>query len=215
MKKKIISIFLIFSLLSSCAGMTDWQRTMTECTVTYTALGTGIGGIIGQLLGRNAKGTLMGLAIGAVASGIISGLYCNHVADKKAQYASEQQYLKDCIGSARSVNYEVRQYNALLSKKVSSLNREINALKHQRAHKKYKLEQIKSKLKNESKSAAQTLVTAESELKIQREVRRREQGQSRVQLAKLDKEINTLNSNVALLNRQIDALASTSKRVGL
>ncbi len=188
--KNLINLILAFLFMAGCAGMTDRQRTLTECTVTSAALGAG-GALIGQLLGKNTESTLWGTLIGSVVSSIVGSIYCNHVADKKAQYASEEAYLKACITSAHNINQETQSYNESLRAEIKRLNTEIKNVKGRyisRQSKEKILKRLERQVHAKCEEAKERLIRANAELKIQQEVLKREKGHSQVMLAALKSE---------------------------
>lgn len=62
----IIVTLVFLATLSACAGMTKRERS----AATGTAIGAGMGAILGQALGRNTPGTLIGAGVGAVLGGL-------------------------------------------------------------------------------------------------------------------------------------------------
>ncbi|RBP43661.1 hypothetical protein DES53_10559 [Roseimicrobium gellanilyticum] len=106
------------AFVTSCANIKDDQtRTRTEGTLAGGALGAIAGGIIGHQSGRGFEGALLGAGIGSLA-GLAVG---DHVARKKAKYASQEAWLDACIAQAERVNANARSYNRSLSSKISNL----------------------------------------------------------------------------------------------
>jgi uncharacterized protein YcfJ len=100
MNKILISIF-IFIFIAGCSGMKDRERTKTEGAVVGSAIGAGLGALVGQYFG-GGKGTLIGAGVGASVGGLAGAAYGDHVANKKAEFASKEAYLKACITSRLS-----------------------------------------------------------------------------------------------------------------
>ncbi|MDR0882729.1 MAG: hypothetical protein LBP55_09360 [Candidatus Adiutrix sp.] len=95
---------------ASCANIAnDRTRTQTEGTLAGAGVGAAIGGLIGALTG-NRNTALAGAAIGA-GVGALGGLaYGTHVANKKAEYATEEEWLNACIQEAQSANQAAAAY---------------------------------------------------------------------------------------------------------
>lgn len=113
------------ALLLTSGGCTNIQndgtRTRTEGALAGSVIGAGLGAIIGNQSGNLGQGAL----IGAAAGGLAGLAYGNHVANKKARYASEEAWLDACIAQARSTNASARSYNSKLSARISELRRQI------------------------------------------------------------------------------------------
>jgi predicted lipid-binding transport protein (Tim44 family) len=106
------------AFVTSCTNIKDDQtRTRAEGTLAGGAIGALAGGIIGHQSGRGFEGALLGAGIGSLA-GLAVG---DHVARKKARYASQEAWLDACIAQAERVNANARAYNRSLSSKISSL----------------------------------------------------------------------------------------------
>ncbi len=81
-------------------------RTTVEGGLTGAAVGAAAGALVAAMVGFNpAKGAAIGAAIGAPL-GVAAGVY---VANQKAKYATEEQYLDACIAEARQYNEEARK----------------------------------------------------------------------------------------------------------
>lgn len=117
---------LLISQLASCTNIKDdGTRTRTEGALAGAVLGGALGAVIGAQSGDAGRGALLGAALGGGA-----GLaYGNHVANKKARYASEEQWLDACIAQARATNQRARSYNSRLSSRISRLRSEIASAK--------------------------------------------------------------------------------------
>jgi uncharacterized protein YcfJ len=106
------------AFVTSCTNIKDDQtRTRAEGTLAGGAIGALAGGIIGHQSGRGFEGALLGAGIGSLA-GLAVG---DHVARKKAKYASQEAWLDACIAQAERVNANARSYNRSLSSKISNL----------------------------------------------------------------------------------------------
>ena len=106
------------AFVTSCANIqNDQDRTRAEGTLAGGAIGALAGGIIGNQSGRAFEGALIGAGIGALG-GLAVG---DHVARKKAKYASQEAWLDACIAQAERVNSNARSYNRSLQSKISNL----------------------------------------------------------------------------------------------
>ena len=126
MRKRAVVAMLaeITMIVAGCANIQDERtRTQTEGTVVGSGIGAGIGAVIGGLSGGH-RGALQGAGIGAVVGGIGGFLTGRHIANKKSEYASQEDWLDDCIASARQTNSDVARYNADLRQEIDWLDRE-------------------------------------------------------------------------------------------
>ena len=145
-KSRCISIILIFVMCFSMAGCTttgssDAQRTRNEGTAVGGEAGALLGGLTGAFIDDDSKGGLIGAGIGAAAGGVVGYAYGDHVASQKAKYVSEEDWLDQCIASARHVNQETLVYNNQLRTDIAQLDAKTKALK-----KKYAAGQVSKKV---------------------------------------------------------------------
>ena len=102
------------ALTGACANISD-DRTRTQAEGGLA--GAGIGGLLGAALGGAidgrsgaVKGGLIGAGVGTVA-----GLaYGTSVANKKAQYATEEEWLSACLAEVKNANQQAAAYNSRL-----------------------------------------------------------------------------------------------------
>jgi chromosome segregation ATPase len=210
-------MLVVVVLMAGCA--TDRGRTQAE----GTAVGAGIGGTVGAALGAvfgGKQGAIIGAGIGGVLGGATGLAWASHVASKKEQYASEEDYLDAVIYSARDMDEKTRQYNASLTKDINKLDREIDILVQQYNQKQIKKATLEAKRKEtEAKmtEARNKLDTVQKEIDIQKTVlkKEKEQGQSaqaQARLNTMDAQIHQLEQHRDELGKQIDALAVIEAR---
>ena len=217
MFKKNVCLIVVMIFFTGCANMSDTNRTKAEGAGYGAAGGAALGALVGLLAGGNTKSVLAGAAIGA-AAGLIGGYaYGSHVANKKAEYASEEDYLNACIASARKINNDTRKYNASLGRDIKRLDKKINRLVA-----KYNKQQVsRSNLYKEKKKVESMLATANQKLKrakdevsIQKQVLA-QGGQTSKSSTKLDKEISKLEKTVRELEGQTTALAGINQKLSV
>lgn len=113
-----VAALTAISMVTSCANIeNDQTRTRTEGALAGSVIGALAGGIIGNQSGRAFEGALIGGGIGALG-GLAVG---DHVARKKARYASQEEWLDACIARAEQVNANARAYNRGLQSKIANL----------------------------------------------------------------------------------------------
>lgn len=200
---KTISAVSAIALLSSCANIQDdGTRTRTEGALAGSVLGGIAGGIIGHQSGRGWEGA----AIGAAAGGLAGLAYGNHVANKKAAYASQEAWLDACIARATQVNQDAVAYNRRLSSRITKLRSEIAAAKAN--GNKSELRKLKSTVADLRKETRQQVKLVDSEISAQNQVVD-ETGSSnlRSRVSNLKSTRSSLQSNeerLADLGNQID-----------
>jgi predicted lipid-binding transport protein (Tim44 family) len=114
------------AFVSSCTNIKDDQtRTRAEGTLAGSLVGGGLGAIIGHQSGRGIEGAL----IGAAAGGLVGLAVGDHVARKKAKYASQEAWLDACIAHAEQVNRNAVSYNNSLRSKIAGLESRLAAAK--------------------------------------------------------------------------------------
>ncbi len=113
LEKPLIATLLITALLSGCATnpdgtMNDQQRTVAEGAIA----GAVLGGLLGAAIGDNSRSALIGAAAGSVIGAGIG----SSIAERKAQYATEEDFLiaeiqrnQDFIQEADAQNRQLYQ----------------------------------------------------------------------------------------------------------
>ena len=147
--KKISSILIIimFGLLSSsCAQMSDANKTRTEAGVT----GAVVGGVAGQLLGGSRESA----AIGAIIGGAIGTAIGENTVQKKKKYASAEDELNDIIANATESLKITQNLNFDIKNEISRIRQRTLLAKNSKAQ--------RNNLKNElekDKIITSTLLT--------------------------------------------------------
>lgn len=150
------------AFLASCTNIKDDQtRTRTEGTLAGGLLGAGLGAIIGHQSGNAAAGALIGAAAGGLA-GLAVG---DHVARKKAAYASQEAWLDACIARAEKINADARAYNRSLENKIASLRSRLASAKASGNTR--ELKSIKQAIIVEQRAVSSQLKTVDNEIKEQ------------------------------------------------
>lgn len=155
--KKLTVLLLIMTLCGSslwgCANIKDDKtRTKTEGTLVGGGLGAAIGAGVGALVGGK-KGAAIGAGIGAGVGAAIGFGVGTHIANKKAEYATEEAWLDACIEDAQRTNDTLREHNSALSAELKILEKQTAALQNS-----YKAKQAsKAQLASEKKKIDQRL----------------------------------------------------------
>ena len=221
---RCVSIILIFAMcisMAGCAstGSSDAQRTRNEGTAVGAGAGALLGGLAGVLIGGDSKGALIGAAIGAAAGGAAGYAYGNHVASQKGKYASEEDWLDQCIASARQVNQDTEAYNARLRDDIAQLDAETQRLEKsyaaRQANKKALLAE-KKRIDAAIKATDEKLARAKFELDSQNQaVAQVKESSSMDETQALDTEIARLEGLIKELEQHSEDLASLSSRMSV
>jgi len=108
--KKIVSLALVatltvaLSLTGACANLSD-DRTRTQAE--GATMGGGGGALLGGILGAvidGKDGAVKGALIGATLGTFLGLAYGTSVANRKAEYATEEEWLNECLKEAQKVN---------------------------------------------------------------------------------------------------------------
>ncbi len=208
LRNRFQSLWLVVAVtvgLSSCTNIQDdGTRTRTEGTLAGAGIGALAGAIIGNQSGNAGAGALIGGAVGGLA-----GLaYGNHVANKKAQYRSEEAWLDACIAQARSTNQAARDYNRQLSIRIGTLKTQIAAAKTSgSASEKRK---VKTAIVQLQREANGQLKQVDGEIKAQQGALGQTQSS---RSAALRTEVTNMRGTRNSLNGNIDRLASLANSV--
>ena len=215
MAQRWIAIGLIIPLSSGCASMSDQQQTTAQGAGIGAGIGAGLGAIIGHQSGSGAEGALLGGLIGGAAG----ALYGNHVAGKKADFASEEDYLDACAAQAQKVHDEALQQSEALQTEIARLDTEVEALMAANEEKKVDRDEARKLEKQVAAALAQaesSLDSVNDEIRIQRDVVTNEgESKAAVQLAALNDQIKALEAQKAELTEQTQRLADLNSRMSV
>jgi|JI6StandDraft_1071083.scaffolds.fasta_scaffold66449_3 uncharacterized protein YcfJ len=203
---RIVIAVLITSLLGSCTNIkNDGTRTRTEGALAGSIGGALLGAGIGALTGRGGSAILAGALAGAAAGGIGGYAYGNHVANKKASYASREQWLKACISQAKAANQKARNYNSSLTAQVNRLRSEVNSAKA--SGDKGLLKQKQNEILRLQKDSTKELQKLDNEIKLQERVLG-EAGSSG-----LKQEVISMRGTRSSMKSNYDRLASLNREI--
>jgi len=191
----------------------DQTRTVTE----GAAVGAGVGALVGYLIAGDAGAAALGALAGAGAGALIG----NVVAERKAAYANEEEFLEGEIAKAQEFNTAARAYNRKLSQRVAALDRTASVLLAQ--HKagtaeKETLEARRQTVKADLAKARQMEKALNAEYKVQVAVledQKEEKGADDPQVKALETEVRELRRNINELHQDTVQLAEIDERMSL
>ncbi len=195
------------------AGCTDSQTTKAQ----GAGLGALVGAVGGAALGYaidGSDGAAAGALIGAGAGAIGGFAYGSHVANKKAQYASQEAYLDACIAAASNMNQQVASYNQSLANDIAKLKQQNAALASSGAQKSQKLAHKKA-IAAKRQQANKNLTRVTDEIRIQSTVLKNERKASQARISQLNTQIANLKSQKASLQNMSNQLASMDSRIAV
>jgi len=214
LSKITISISVSLSLIGCVTNESMDDQTQTK--VEGTAIGALIGGVLGAAIGGK-DGALIGAAVGA-GGGYLVG---NEVADRKAKYASDEDFLDGEITYVAEYNQSAKSYNQSLAKEIKTLNSQAASLEKQ-----YKQGKVnKSKLESKKITVAKHLASNEKMLAdLQKEYdinknilaeRTKTNGNADPYVKKLQKEVTALQNNISALQKNSTQLAAIDERLSV
>ncbi len=217
--KSLLTVLVVGMISAACAtnpdgSMNDRQQTVTEGAV----VGAVLGGLLGASVSDNNKGR--GALIGAAAGGLIGAGIGSTVADRKAQYAREEDFLVaeiqrnyDFIAEADAQNRELYREIAQLDRESQRLAREYRAGKVTRdalANQKVTLERQLAKAKRINSLTEKQLADAtqvHQESKQTRGPRDKYTQQLESNVVKLKETRQQSSQNVADLQKVYDSMS--------
>jgi hypothetical protein len=119
-----------FLLLAGCANIhNDRTRTKVEGTVAGATAGGILGGVIGGVVSMGsptyiAQGAILGAQIGGGAG----NAYGTSVANRKAEYATQELWLDACIADAKATTDKSEAYSQLARRIITRQQGEIAAV---------------------------------------------------------------------------------------
>lgn len=211
----VVGMLTVSLLGSGCTTLSDNQRTTAEGAGMGAVLGAAVGGIIGHQSGSGAEGAIIGGLLGAA----MGGLYGNHVAGKKAEFASEEEYLDAVLAEARRVRDEAEQHNRTLETEIAQLDQQVAetlaAMAAGTANQET-TQALRTDLVSRLSEAESGLEAVSDEIRIQREVAATEAGQGdQEQLRELEATIAELEAQKDELTAQTERLADLNNRMSV
>lgn len=210
MKKSFCLILTGLLLSAGCA--TDRGNTQATGAGFGAVLGATVGAIIGHQSGNAAEGA----ALGAMVGGVAGFTYGDHVADKKEEYASQEDYLDACIAEAGKVYQDTLAYNQNMQQQINGASEQIAALKAQAGSNQQAQQQlanVKKDLQNKQNASNERMAAIQDEIAVQKQVLANEsQAGEGQRLNQLQQQIQLLEGQQAELQRQSSQLASLSLR---
>ncbi len=201
--------------LGGCATnepMDDQTRTKVE--------GSAIGALVGAAIGAaidGRQGALVGAAIGGGAGFLIG----NEIAKRKAQYASEEDFLDGEIQYVAEYNRNAADYNAKLAAEVKRLEKTANRLaaryKQGKADKAALIAQ-RDEVRKQLEKSRQMLADLEQEYKLNQQVleeQRKRAGAADPDVKRLEREVAELKRNIEKLQRSTEQLARIDERLSV
>jgi hypothetical protein len=201
---RITAAVTAIAFVSSCTNIkNDQTRTRAEGTLAGSLIGGGLGAIIGHQSGRGVEGAL----IGAAAGGLVGLAVGDHVARKKAKYASQEAWLDACIAHAEQVNRNAVSYNNSLRNKIAGLESRLAAAK--RSGDSGEIRRVKAAVVDLQKETSQQIKVVDTEINEQRGVvQQTSSGSLSSQVTELRSTLSSLSSSqerLADLGNQADA----------
>ncbi|MCR5084970.1 MAG: hypothetical protein K6A65_05650 [Succinivibrionaceae bacterium] len=193
----------------------DATRTKTEGALAGTGIGAAIGAGIGALIG-GGRGAAIGAAIGA-GIGSISGFFVGkHVADKKAEYASREDWLDACLERSKQMTAESRKINEELRAEVSALDKETRRLAANKKGNASALADRKEQVDDLRKETKENIDMLNSEIQKQNSVLAdARKGGNKAEAKALNAEISKLKKEVKAMKEYNRKLANISARVAV
>lgn len=215
----LLSLGLILPA-GGCANIqNDGTRTRTEGTLVGAGAGAGVGALLGQIIGQDTKGTLIGAGIGLVLGSLSGFLVGDHVADKKAEYASQEAWLDACIADARKNNAELAEYNSKLGKEIAELDKKSKTLAAEYKKSKQNKDKLvaeKKAVDEQRKELGEAIAALEKRLNKDKGVASDARASKNTQeAAAMDKEIAKLEKQIAQMKDYNRKLANISVRMAV
>ncbi len=207
--KNMIALSLLFILILGCANQN--QQARTEGTAGGAVVGGLLGGLLGYAAGKQ-KGALAGAALGSILGGSIGYAYADNIANRHRELAGHENDLDAQIKFAEGVNHDTQQYNQRLKSDIANLTPEVNNLVAQAQQERITQQQLNAKKRSIERKVEETktaLAAAEKQYRNLKDFQNRTPNKS----DKLDAEIAKLESNLAELKQNTNAIASLGQRL--
>ncbi len=208
----VVLLVLMAMVLTGCVTGSDQGRTKAEGTV----FGAAVGGLAGYLIG-DGKGAAIGAAAGA-GLGYLAG---REVAKRKAQYATQEDFLDAEIARTAEYNQTMRVYNEESRQEIAGLQHEAETLRRAYDAGTEKQETLLARQEEVRKRLAESRQLEEDleeELAIQTAIiqqEKRDLPADDPRIAKLEKEVRELQANITALSKGSTQLAQIDERLSV
>jgi len=223
--KRLLACVLVVSMafgsvmMNGCTNIKDDRtRTQTEGTLVGAGAGAAVGAGIGALAG-GGRGALIGALIGTVVGGVAGYGVGTHIANKKEEYASQEDWLDACLQDAHQKNEQLKQHNENLRAEIKRLDTQTAALQKSYAAKiatKRELQNenkiIEKKIKENNELLAQTDASISGHQQVLAEAK--SSGKTDA-VALLEAEIAALERNKKNLQEGNQQLLALSNRISV
>ena len=195
------------------AQKADYNRTLAEGLVIGTVGGAALGAGIGAAVTRSrGAGALIGAGIGALAGAMIGGATGNYYAEKKQKYANEEDRLDSMIADAEAYNAKAastlattRAMVAEDQQKLAAIDQDVAANRMSKAQAERQLAGI-DRRRQLLKDTIASQQARRDEWRQAASEARRDSGNPKV--AEVDQQIAQLESQIGLMQQELDALNS-------
>lgn len=195
---KHFAVFMAITMgASQCANTSDGRLAQGQ----GTAIGAGAGALLGAALGGR-QGALIGAAVG----GATGFAYGSHIANKKAQYKSTEEWLDACIAQANTKRREAVAYNRQLNNKLASLQNQVRMAKA--SGDKAKLVTLKREIGTEKAAAQKQAAVFSKEAEMQNSAIKQAGGKGGSRLSSLRESTNGIESQVSIMNKGVQRYAA-------
>lgn len=196
---------------------TDISGDQTRTVAEGAAVGAAAGALLGYLIGGDGGAAALGALAGAGAGALVG----NVVAERKAAYANEEEFLDGEIAKARQFNTAARSYNQKLATRVAELDRTASTLLAQYkagSASKQTLESRRSAVQSDLTKAKEMEETLTEEYRVQVAIlkdQRDELGTDDPKVKALETEVTELRRNINDLHQDTVQLAEIDERMSL
>lgn len=195
------------------AQKSDYNRTLAEGLVIGTVGGAALGAGIGAAVTRSrGAGALIGAGIGALAGAMIGGATGNYYAEKKQKYANEEDRLDSMIADAEAYNAKAAATLATTrsmvvddQQRLATIDQEVAANRMSKAQAERQLAGVDRRRQLLRDTIASQQARRDEWRQAVAEARR---DSDNPKVAEVDQQIARLESQIALMQQELDALNS-------
>lgn len=201
------ALILSLTFIGACANIADDRtRTQTEGTLAGAGIGAVLGAAIGAATG-GSRGALTGALIGVGVGGAAGWAYGTSVANKKADYASEEEWLAACLAEAQGVNQQTAAYNQRLKTSLAAYKKQGYGFSGDGQNEKSQA------IKKELKESGEYLALLNQEITAQESAAA--SAADKAQAKNLQKQVDEMKKQKQLLEQNNQELAAISNRIAM